>query len=74
MNLEDLGIDWLTDKSTEGDHLNYLGTQKVSKFLGDYLVSTNLLEPHREDAIGESWSAAAQAQAEKNEQKLEEAT
>ena len=73
MNLEDLGIDWLTDKSTEGDHLNYLGTQKVSKFLGDYLVSTDLLEPHREDEIGKSWRAAAQTQAEKNAQKLEDA-
>ena len=73
MNLENLGIDWSSDKSTEGDHLNYLGTQKVSRFLGDYLVSTGLLEPHRSDAIGESWSAAARTQAEKNAQRLEEA-
>ena len=73
MNLEDLGIDWYTDKSTEGDHLNYLGTQKVSAFLGDYLASTGLLESHRQDDLGRAWEQAAQAQAEKNREKLEEA-
>ena len=73
MNLEDLGIDWPTDKSTEGDHLNYLGTQKVSAFLGDYLASTGLLESHRQDDLGRAWEKAAQAQAEKNREKLEEA-
>lgn len=73
LNLEDLGIDWLADKSTEGDHLNYLGTQKVSAFLGDYLVSTGKLEPHREDAVGRAWEQAARTQAEKNAEKLEEA-
>ena len=74
MNLEDLGIDWLTDKSTEGDHLNYLGTRKVSQFLGDYLASTGLLGSHREDAIGQAWEKAAQTQAQKNLEKMEEAT
>ena len=73
MNLEDLGIDWYTDKSTEGDHLNYLGTQKVSAFLGDYLASTGLLESHRQDDLGRAWEKAAQTQAEKNREKLEEA-
>lgn len=73
MNLEDLGIDWYADKSTEGDHLNYLGTQKVSAFLGDYLASTDLLESHRQDDLGRAWEKAAQAQAEKNREKLEEA-
>lgn len=34
----DLGIDWSRDSLDGGAHLNYLGAQKVSRFIADYLV------------------------------------
>lgn len=33
----DLGIDWTTDTNDGGYHLNFLASQKVSKFIADYL-------------------------------------
>ncbi len=47
---EDLKIDWTQDTKDGGDHLNFYGAKKVSKFLGKYLRDTNLLEDHREDS------------------------
>lgn len=46
---EDLKIDWTQDTKDRGDHLNFYGAKKVSKFIGEYLKSTDLLEDHRED-------------------------
>lgn len=46
---EDLKIDWTKDTKDRGDHLNFYGAKKVSKFIGEYLKNTDLLEDHRED-------------------------
>lgn len=46
---EDLKIDWTQDTKDRGDHLNFYGAKKVSKFIGEYLKNTDLLEDHRED-------------------------
>lgn len=42
MNLADVGIDWTLDTPDAGDHLNGSGAQKASKWLGEYLLRTNL--------------------------------
>lgn len=42
MNLADVGIDWTMDTPDAGDHLNGSGAQKASKWLGEYLLRTNL--------------------------------
>jgi len=48
LNLEkDLDIDWTKDTKDRGDHLNYYGAQKTSKYLGEYLKNTDLLQDHR---------------------------
>lgn len=60
MNLEDGLIDWSTDRSTEGDHLNYLGTQKVTAFLGDFLRSTGLFPAEHPAQVCQAWDTAFQ--------------
>ena len=42
MNLADVGIDWTLDTPDAGDHLNGTGAQKASRWLGEYLLRTNL--------------------------------
>ena len=37
LNLEDVKIDWEKDTTDKGDHLNYLGALKESKFFGNIL-------------------------------------
>ncbi len=49
LNLVDLGINWETDTKDAGNHLNYKGAIKVSKYIGNYLESTNILKDHRKD-------------------------
>lgn len=41
------GIDWTTDTADGGTHLNWLGAQKVTGALGDYLLEHYALEDHR---------------------------
>lgn len=53
-----LNIDWTIETKDNGGHLNYLGAQKVSTFLGDYLNKIGLLEDHREDSKYNSWHDA----------------
>lgn len=47
LNLQDLGIDWSRDCMDHGDHMNYLGAQKVTAFLGSRLWDTELLTDKR---------------------------
>lgn len=58
LNLVDLGIDWETDTKDAGNHLNYKGAIKVSKYVGNYLESTNLLKDHRDDQKYNSYRIA----------------
>lgn len=61
MNLENGLIDWSTDRSTEGDHLNYLGTQKVTAYLGDFLCSTGLFPVEHSPQVQQAWNTAFEA-------------
>lgn len=48
MSLDELGIDWTEDTFDEGDHLNLnlFGAQKMTQFMGEFLVAA--CEPARE--------------------------
>ena len=54
----DLKINWKKDTKDKGNHLNYRGAKKVTKYLGNYLKKTGLLEDHRKDSKYESWDRA----------------
>ena len=47
--LDEIGIDWETDSLDYGDHVNYNGTEKLSKYLMKYLKDNYDLEDHRGD-------------------------
>lgn len=59
LNLKDLGMDWEKDSMDHGDHLNYYGAEKVTRFLGEYLVSHYDLTDHRNDRNYDSWKDEA---------------
>ena len=49
LKLDEIGIDWETDSLDYGDHVNYNGTEKLSKYLMKYLKDNYDLEDHRGD-------------------------
>lgn len=56
LNQIDLALNWETDTMDGGDHLNYLGDEKVSTYLASYLADTGLLEDHRSDPAYAQWN------------------
>lgn len=60
MNLmtDEISIDWKTDTRDKGDHLNYLGAVKVSKYLGKYLKNTFGFDDRRGDENYADWNEA----------------
>jgi len=58
MNLmkEEVNIDWKVDTRDEGDHLNYTGSLKATKFLAKYLKENKDLPDHRQDKKYKSWN------------------
>ncbi len=59
LNLDNpLQIDWNTETKDHANHLNYAGSLKVTRYVGDYLKNTNLLEDHRNDSKYEDWNKA----------------
>lgn len=53
---KELKINWRTETSDAGDHLNYYGALKVTRYLGKYLYDKGMLEDHREDEMYEKWN------------------
>ena len=58
LNNYDPNIDWESDTKDKGGHLNYYGALKASKFVGNILKNTNLLEDHRKDKNYKLWDKA----------------
>lgn len=56
LNQIDLALNWETDTMDGGDHLNYLGDEKVSTYLASYLADTGLLQDHRSDPAYAQWN------------------
>lgn len=58
LNLLDdkLGLDWSSDTSDKGDHINFYGAKKATDYIGLYL-STNIgLKDHRKEDQYVSWN------------------
>ncbi len=57
--LDKVGINWKTDTRDKGDHLNLLGAEKVSKYLGEYLAGEYDLPDHRGKIRFRDWTNEA---------------
>ncbi len=57
MNKE-VPIDWTKDTKDKGDHLNYSGACKVTKYLGTFFAAKNVFEDHRQDESYNDWNKA----------------
>lgn len=57
MNLlnDELQIDWTHDTRDQGDHLNYKGACKVTKYLSEYLIAKSGLPGHKGDPEFVQW-------------------
>ena len=53
---DEIKIDWKTETADKGDHVNYPGARKVTKYLGDWLVSKNILKSHKDDENYNYWN------------------
>ena len=61
MNLhrEEIGVNWRTDTHDKGMHLNILGCEKASSFLGKYLKENYEFETVMSDENRKFWDASA---------------
>jgi len=53
----DTGFDWVTDTRDGGNHLNYSGATKMTKYLGKYLQEHYQLSDHRNDQDYADWNS-----------------
>jgi len=58
MNLmeQEIPIDWQTETKDAGDHINFLGAEKVSTYLARYLAEQYGLTDHRDDPAYTDWN------------------
>lgn len=65
---DEISIDWSTDTRDKGDHLNYFGAKKVTAYLSEYLMKTELLTDKTHLPEYKSWNEALERfkKAEKN--------
>ena len=53
--VDEIGIDWATDSTDGGEHLNVFGATKLSRYLGKLLDETYKLPDHRNTEGYEQW-------------------
>jgi len=53
---DEIKIDWKKDTRDKGDHLNYSGAVKVTKYVGNYLNELGILENHQNDQYYQHWN------------------
>ncbi len=58
LDLAEMGLDFSTD-AADTDHLNYRGSQKFARYLGDYIVSNYDFPDRRGDPQYSSWERHA---------------
>lgn len=56
LKLSDLDIDWSKDTYDSGDHVNFSGAKKVTKYMSKYLSENTDLIDHRNDEKYDSWN------------------
>lgn len=55
---KEINIDWQRDTRDKGDHLNYYGAVKVSKYLANFLSEKKTLKDYRKDSRFKQWDGA----------------
>lgn len=58
IRISEVGIDWSKDTRDNGNHVNYFGSQKVTKYIGKYLSKHTDMTDHRNNKNYESWNEA----------------
>ena len=58
MNQYDTQFDWMTDTRDGGNHLNYSGATKMTKYLGKYLAQNYNLDDKRSNSNYSDWNIA----------------
>ena len=53
---DEIEIDWTSETSDKGDHVNYSGARKITQYLGEWLASKNILESHKDDENFNYWN------------------
>lgn len=56
MNMLELGIDWKKDTRDKGDHLNFYGACKTTKYIEKYIKSEYVLLDHRSEKDFDNWN------------------
>ena len=56
LKTDEMGLDWTTDSKDAGNHLNVLGAEKFTRYMGNLLDSEYDLPDHRQDEAYASWN------------------
>lgn len=55
-----IGFNWLTDTRDAGNHINYYGAKKMTRFIGEYLKDNYELIDHRGNSYFNEWHESYQ--------------
>ncbi len=56
LKTEKVGIDWSKDTRDYGNHVNFYGAKKVSRYIGKYLSKNTELKDRREEVDYQTWN------------------